>query len=75
MKAAKYQLEENKNYAWCSCGLSKKNPFCDGSHNKISEGEEKKQSLKFKVEKTGEYMLCMCKKTQSPPFAKDCVCA
>ena len=21
-----------KNYAWCSCGLSKKQPFCDNSH-------------------------------------------
>ena len=23
---------EGKNYAWCSCGLSKKQPFCDNSH-------------------------------------------
>ena len=21
-----------KNYAWCSCGLSKKQPLCDSSH-------------------------------------------
>ena len=21
-----------KNYAWCSCGLCKKQPFCDNSH-------------------------------------------
>ena len=22
---------EGKNYAWCSCGLSKNQPFCDNS--------------------------------------------
>ena len=26
------EVEEDKNYFWCSCGKSKKQPFCDGSH-------------------------------------------
>ena len=25
-------LEAGKTYAWCACGLSQKQPFCDGSH-------------------------------------------
>ena len=25
-------VEAGKTYAWCSCGLSKNQPFCDGSH-------------------------------------------
>ena len=25
-------LEEGKDYFWCSCGKSAKQPFCDGSH-------------------------------------------
>ena len=25
-------LEENKDYFWCSCGKSSNQPFCDGSH-------------------------------------------
>jgi CDGSH-type Zn-finger protein len=25
-------LEEGKKYAWCTCGLSESQPFCDGSH-------------------------------------------
>ena len=24
---------EGKSYYWCACGLSKKQPFCDGSHS------------------------------------------
>ena len=23
---------KGKNYAWCICGLSKKQPFCDNTH-------------------------------------------
>ena len=23
---------EKKKYAWCACGLSSNQPFCDGSH-------------------------------------------
>lgn len=33
----KVYLEANKRYGWCTCGLSKKDPFCDGSHKGICE--------------------------------------
>ena len=26
------ELEARKRYAWCRCGRSQKQPFCDGSH-------------------------------------------
>ena len=26
------EVEAGKSYWWCACGLSKKQPFCDGSH-------------------------------------------
>ena len=29
---AKVELEAGKTYAWCSCGHSAKQPFCDGTH-------------------------------------------
>jgi len=28
----KIEVEEGKKYAWCACGLSQSQPFCDGSH-------------------------------------------
>ena len=28
----KVYLEANKKYKYCSCGLSKKEPFCDNAH-------------------------------------------
>ena len=28
-------VEEGKNYYWCQCGKSMKQPFCDGSHNRL----------------------------------------
>ena len=27
------EVEKDKSYYWCACGLSKKQPFCDGSHS------------------------------------------
>ena len=26
------EVEAGKDYWWCSCGQSKRQPFCDGSH-------------------------------------------
>ena len=30
------EVEAGKDYWWCSCGLSKNQPFCDGSHKTTS---------------------------------------
>ena len=59
------ELKEGKNYAWCACGLSKKEggAFCDGSHQSTSFSPHI-----FKAEKTGKVALCMCKFTKTRPF-------
>jgi CDGSH-type Zn-finger protein len=31
------ELEADKTYLWCACGLSKNQPFCDGSHNNLKD--------------------------------------
>lgn len=46
------QVEEGKTYAWCTCGRSAKQPFCDGSH----KGTEFK-SLKWTADKTGKVRI------------------
>ena len=28
-------VEAGKEYFWCSCGNSKKQPLCDGAHKKL----------------------------------------
>ena len=46
-------------YYWCACGLSKKQPFCDGSH-KGGEFVPKK----FTVTEQKTYYVCGCKMTK-----------
>lgn len=50
-------------YWWCSCGQSKNQPCCDGSH----KGTEF-SPVKFTVTEKKDYTLCGCKRTQHPPF-------
>ncbi len=57
------ELEAGKNYFWCACGLSKKQPFCDGSHASTDI-----KPVKFTAEKDGVANLCMCKHTANNPF-------
>ena len=30
------ELEAGKKYAWCTCGNSEKQPYCDGSHRAVN---------------------------------------
>jgi len=30
------EVEKDKRYSWCTCGLSQEQPFCDGSHKETS---------------------------------------
>ena len=56
-------LEKGKSYAWCSCGQSNKQPFCDGSHK--GSGFMPKR---FTAEADGIQNLCGCKATDEQPF-------
>ena len=56
-------LESGKKYAWCACGHSKTQPFCDGSHKGTDI-----TPIGFKAEKSGSVWLCGCKSTGNRPF-------
>ena len=56
-------LEKGKSYYWCACGLSKAQPFCDGSH----KGSEF-APVKFEAVESKEYYLCACKHSANQPF-------
>jgi len=57
------ELKEGKRYAWCACGLSKEQPFCDGTHTK---GDLRPKMVK--AEKDESAWLCQCKQTGNPPY-------
>ena len=58
------ELEEGKKYAWCTCGLSQNQPFCDGTHMK----ETDITPIKFVAENYCKKSLCMCKQSKNKPF-------
>lgn len=56
-------LEAGKTYAWCACGNSKNQPFCDGAH----AGSEFSPVV-FKAEESKTAYMCACKGTSNPGF-------
>lgn len=57
------EVEAGQTHYWCSCGRSKNQPFCDGSH----QGTDF-QPTEFTAGKTETVYLCGCKKTGNQPF-------
>ena len=57
------ELVEGKEYVWCACGLSKSQPFCDGSH----AGTEMKPII-FVAKSGGLARLCACKRSTNAPY-------
>lgn len=62
-KPKKASLNKGEEYYFCTCGLSKKQPFCDGSHSVTSF-----KPKVFVAETSDDAYLCACKHTQNPPF-------
>ncbi|MDX1588274.1 MAG: CDGSH iron-sulfur domain-containing protein [Oleiphilaceae bacterium] len=62
-KPVKVPLEQGEKYAFCRCGRSGEQPFCDGSHS--GTGITPKV---FTAEKDGDAVLCQCKHTADEPF-------
>ena len=54
---------EKKKYAWCSCGESANQPFCDGSHKDTGFSP-----IIVDNEKDGNIAWCGCKISENAPF-------
>lgn len=57
------QLAAGEEVYWCACGLSKNQPFCDGSHSGTPFTPRP-----CRAEEASEVWLCTCKQTTNPPF-------
>ena len=60
----KVKVKKDKIYFWCACGLSQKQPFCDGAHKK----DGKFKSLKYIAKESKEVFFCGCKTTNHQPL-------
>jgi CDGSH-type Zn-finger protein len=49
-------VEAGKDYYWCACGKSSKQPFCDGSHK-----DSGLNPVKFTAGQSGTTYFCGCK--------------
>ena len=65
MKPYLTEVEEGKTMAWCACGRSSNQPFCDGSHSRQETGIT---PVMFKCKKTGTIALCGCRGSGNKPY-------
>ena len=51
--------------AWCSCGESLKQPYCDGSHARLQTGC---RPVIVELAEAKKVAWCGCKATKTPPY-------
>ena len=56
-------VEKDKEYWWCACGLSKSQPFCDGSHKSGTM-----TPVKYVASESKTVYFCGCKATHTQPL-------
>ena len=59
----KIELQAGKDYWWCACGRSSKQPFCDGSHKETGF-----TPLKYDATESRTVYFCGCKATGKSPL-------
>ncbi|MGY8841544.1 MAG: glutamate synthase-related protein, partial [Pseudomonadales bacterium] len=62
-KPVKVTLAKGEAYAFCTCGRSNQQPFCDGSH--VGTDFKPQQLV---AEEAGDAYLCQCKHSSNLPF-------
>ena len=57
------EVEQDKSYYWCTCGQSKNQPFCDGSHKVTGYSNVPYKAIKDEI-----VFFCGCKKSSNKPL-------
>lgn len=57
------EVQEGRSYWWCACGLSKKQPFCDGSHKGSGFAP-----MKYEATASRTVYFCGCKRSEGRPL-------
>lgn len=70
------ELKAGKKYSWCSCGESKIQPWCDGSHKNLPQPNNFKPvrfQNGFHSHKGGNTLaaLCGCKHAETAPWCNN----
>ena len=50
---------------WCACGRSAKQPYCDGSHERLNTGIT---PIRIELKETRKVAWCGCKHSAKKPF-------
>ena len=57
------EVTPRRKYWWCACGLSEKQPFCDGSHKGSGLSP-----VMYESEEARTVWFCCCKQTGDRPL-------
>ncbi len=57
------KVEAGKTYRWCSCGRSRTQPWCDGSHKGTTF-----EPVEFVAPITEIFYMCGCKRSDNAPY-------
>ena len=57
------EVEKDKTYHWCACGLSANQPFCDGSHKDTDI-----RPVAWTAPKNKIVFFCGCKQSAKAPL-------
>ena len=58
-----FEVAAGQRYLWCSCGRSKSQPFCDGSHKGTGF-----TPMEYKSASGEEAWFCACKRSSKKPM-------
>ena len=57
------EVEEGRTYWWCACGMSEKQPFCDGTHKGSAFAP-----TQYVAAASGRVWFCGCKHSAKAPL-------